>query len=76
MTILTSEQRKAVESAGDQPVEIMDPQTNTAYILMKAEVYQRLREQREEEVDLREREAWARLGRKARMEWARENPDE
>ena len=36
MTTFTPELRQAVELAGDQPVEITDPQTNTAYVLLKA----------------------------------------
>jgi hypothetical protein len=74
MTTLTPDQRRAVEQAGDQPVELTDPQTNTAYILVKAEVFRRMRAAQEELEDDREKEAWARLGRKARSEWAKENP--
>ena len=44
MTTLTPELRLAVEQAGDQPVEINDPQTNTEYILLRAAVYKRMRE--------------------------------
>ena len=35
MATLTPELRQAVELAGDQPVEITDPQTNAAYVLLK-----------------------------------------
>jgi len=38
MTTLTPELRQAIEMAGDQPLEITDPQTNTAYVLLKADV--------------------------------------
>ncbi len=74
MTILTSELREAVERAGDQPVEITDPQTNTHYVLLREDVYRRMREMLDEDEDRREKDAWAKLGRKARSEWARENP--
>jgi hypothetical protein len=74
VTTLTPELRQAVELAGDQPVEITDPQTNAAYFLLKADVYKRMREILEEEEDRREKDAWSRLGRKARSEWAKENP--
>ncbi len=74
MTTLTTEQREAVESAGDQPVQVTDPLTNNAYVLLKAEVYRRMQELLEDEVDRREKDAWSRLGRKARSEWAQENP--
>ena len=66
--------REAVERAGDQPVEITDPQTNTHYILLRADVYRRMREILEEEEDRREKDAWVSLGRKARSDWAKENP--
>jgi hypothetical protein len=74
VTTLTSELREAVERAGDQPVEITDPQTNTHYILLRADVYRRMREILEEEEDRSEKDAWAKLGRKARSDWAKENP--
>jgi hypothetical protein len=74
MTTLTPELRQAVEQAGDQPVEINDPQTNTGYILLRADVYKRMRELLEDDEDRREKEAWAKLGRKARSDWAKENP--
>jgi hypothetical protein len=57
MTILTPELRHALEQAGDQPVEINDPQTNTEYILLRADVYKRMREILEEDGDRREKEA-------------------
>jgi hypothetical protein len=74
MTTLTPELRQAVEQVGGQPVEINDPQTNTEYILLRADVYKRMRKLLEEEEDCREIEAWAKLGRKARSDWAKENP--
>jgi len=74
MTTLTPELRQAVELAGDQPVEITDPQTNAAYVLLKADVYKRMREILDEQEDRREKDAWSSLGRKARSEWAKENP--
>ena len=42
MTTLTPELRKAVEEAGDQPVEIIDPETQRRYVLLRADVYERL----------------------------------
>jgi PHD/YefM family antitoxin component YafN of YafNO toxin-antitoxin module len=74
MTTLTPELRQAIELAGDKPVEITDSQTNAAYILLKADVYKRMQELLEQEEDRREKEAWSRTGRKARSEWAKENP--
>lgn len=49
MTTITPEQRRAVEPAGDAPVRLMDPQTNTAYVLIKEDVYLRARQFMEDE---------------------------
>ncbi len=42
-TTLSPEIRKAVEEAGEQPLEIIDPETHERYMLLKAEVFERLR---------------------------------
>jgi len=49
MTILTSEQRQAVEPAGDQPVPIVDPQTGVTYYLVRADLFQEMNELLEDE---------------------------
>jgi hypothetical protein len=43
MTTITPEQRVAVAEAGDAPVELADPQAGTAYVLLRADIYQRMR---------------------------------
>ena len=43
MTTITPELRHAIEQAGDAPVQITDPETQAAYIIVKAEVYERMR---------------------------------
>jgi hypothetical protein len=43
MTTLTAELRREIEKAGDAPVRIEDPETHAAYVLMKAEVYDRIK---------------------------------
>jgi hypothetical protein len=68
MTTIPPELRQAVDQAGF--VELTDPSTNTAYVLVKADVFRRMREVVEDEEDRREREAWAKLNRKARAAWA------
>jgi hypothetical protein len=51
MTI-TTELRQAIERAGDDPVRIEDPDTHTAYVLVKAEVFERMQSLAEvEEID-------------------------
>jgi hypothetical protein len=73
MTVITPEQRQAAVEAGDLPVELADPQTGITYILMRADVYRRMQQSTEVEEDNREHPAWAKLARKARDDWAREN---
>jgi hypothetical protein len=73
MTALTPAVRRAVEQPGDQPVEITDLATNASYVLVKAEIFSRMKEELEQEHDQREKDAWAKLGRRARSEWAKEN---
>ncbi len=52
MTLLTPEQRREVRAAGDHPVKVEDPDTHESYVLVKAAVYEKLREQVEvEKVD-------------------------
>jgi hypothetical protein len=74
MATITPEQRREIEQAGEKPVELTDPSTNTAYVLVRADVFKRMQEIMEDEEDRREKEAWAKLGRKARSAWAEDNP--
>jgi hypothetical protein len=39
MTNLTAELRHEIEMAGDEPVRIEDPETQTTYVLIKADFY-------------------------------------
>jgi hypothetical protein len=43
MPTLSPELRQEIEKAGDDPVRIEDPETHTAYVLLKAEVYDRIK---------------------------------
>ncbi len=43
MTTITPEIRQAIEQAGEQPVQLNDPETNSVYVIVRAEVYERLR---------------------------------
>jgi hypothetical protein len=40
---LTEEQRRVLASSAESPPRLIDPATNTAYVLVRAEVYERLR---------------------------------
>jgi hypothetical protein len=41
---LTEEQHRDVEAAQGKPVDVVDPQTQQAYVLLPAELYQRVRD--------------------------------
>jgi len=43
MTGLTPEQRRLVEQAGERPVRIEDPEMHQAYVLIRADLYERVR---------------------------------
>jgi hypothetical protein len=43
MTTLTPELRQAIEQSGDQPPVLIDPETQTAYVLIRADQYERLK---------------------------------
>lgn len=40
---LTEEQSRAIACSGEQPPSAIDPQTNTAYVLLSADMYERAR---------------------------------
>ena len=49
MITITPELRQAIEQAGGQPVRLEDPQTSSRYVLLQAEVYERLQRLCDEE---------------------------
>jgi hypothetical protein len=42
-TELTEQQRRALAEAGDTPPKVTDPESGTEYVLVRADVYARLR---------------------------------
>jgi hypothetical protein len=58
---LSGELKRAVEQAGDSPVRLTDPETNRTYVLVSAEVYERLLLDKE---DQREQAAFLRTSKK------------
>src|SRR6266446_2344974 len=58
MIELTEEQRQAVEQAGDEPPTVVDAKTQTAYVLVRKTVYDRVRELLEDEKDRKLQEGW------------------
>jgi hypothetical protein len=61
MDTLTPELKRAVEQAGDSPVRLTDPETHRDYVLVSAEVYERLLL---DEDDRREQAAFLRASKK------------
>ncbi len=57
---LTPELKKAIEEAGDSPVRLADSETDRVYVLVPADMYERLLEQG----DLRERAAFLRVAKR------------
>ena len=49
MTIVTLERRQAIAQAGGNPLRVEDPETHQAYVIVKAEVFERLRTVLEDE---------------------------
>jgi hypothetical protein len=60
MDTLTPELKRAVEQAGDSPIRLTDPETHRTYVLVSAEVYERLLD----EEDRREQAAFLRASKK------------
>ena len=42
MATLTPEQRQEIQRAGEEPVRLADPDTQTEYVILKADVYDRI----------------------------------
>jgi hypothetical protein len=61
MDTLTPELKRAVEQAGDSPVRLTHPETHRDYVLVSAEVYERLLQ---DEEDRREQAAFLRASKK------------
>lgn len=52
---LSPELKQAVEEAGDEPVRVEDPETHTAYVVIREDLYCKLREAvRESDLTLHE----------------------
>jgi hypothetical protein len=43
MAILTVEQRELLKQSGGEPLQLVDPDTNQKYVLLRAETYDQLR---------------------------------
>jgi len=50
MTLITPELKRAIEQAGGGPVRLEDPESKAVYVLLSAEVYERLRRLIDDEI--------------------------
>jgi hypothetical protein len=71
---LTEEQRLALAAHPDEPLQLLDRQTNQSYVLLRSEEYERLKALLEEGEDAALHKAWLEMATKARRAWVRENP--
>lgn len=69
---LTEQQQQAVD-ASPEP-RLIDPRTQKAYVLIRADVYERLRPVLERGEAALQEEAWLDAVEEARNQWAQENP--
>jgi hypothetical protein len=61
MNTLTPDLKMAVEQAGDSPVRLTDPETHRDYVLVSAEIFDRLLS---DEADRRDQSAFRRAAKK------------
>jgi hypothetical protein len=47
---LSPEQRRALEARPEEPLQVIDPQSQTAYVLLRADVYEGLCKKGEEDL--------------------------
>ena len=54
MMTITPELRRAIEQGGGQPTHLVDPETNVAYVLMRAEQFEKLQSLQTHESTIRD----------------------
>ena len=69
---LTEQQQQAVDTSPEP--RLIDPRTKKAYVLIGADVYERLRGLLGQAQATVQEEAWLDAVEEARNEWAQENP--
>jgi len=75
MTIeLTDDQRQALDAQPDEPVQVVDPRTQQEYVLLRADLYARLKGFLGEEQENAQQKTWLEAATKARRAWVQDNP--
>jgi hypothetical protein len=72
MIELTEQQQQTLDR--EQPPRLIDPRNNTAYVLVRADVFERLKDLVEDAEDQVLREAWLRASHQSAVSWMKENP--
>ena len=71
----TNDQGQALDALPNEPVQVVDPRTQEAYVLLRADLYARLKGLLgEEEEENAQRKAWLEAATKARRAWVQDNP--
>jgi hypothetical protein len=71
---LTEEQRRAVEEHPEEPVRLVDPASQKIFVLVSAEIYDRIKDLLEDIEDRAGKKAWLDSATRARRKWVQENP--
>ena len=66
---LTTDQRQAIEEKGGKPVYLIDADTNTSYVLLRADQFERIKAMVGEETELDPRMTYAALDETFREGW-------
>ena len=75
MTIeITEDLRQALMLQRKEPLRLIDPQTNSTYVVLRSEDYDRLKALFEETEDKVLHKAWLELATRTRRSWVQENP--
>jgi hypothetical protein len=69
---LTGEQRQTLLQG--KPVRLPDPETGGEFVVLRAEVYEQLKQLLEDAEDRALHQAWLDLATKTRRAWVQENP--
>lgn len=73
MIELTTQQQQALDTAPETS-QVVDPRTNTTYVLVRADVYERLKELLDGAEDQALHKAWLEMATRTRRHWVEENP--
>ena len=74
MIELTEEQKQALD-AEPETAWVVDPRSNTTYVLVRADAYARVKELLEDAEDKALHKAWLEKAIQTRRRWAQENPN-